>query len=346
MRFGSTTSCFCLALFLSAAVSSPTFAAKKPAKAKDDAPAIEGVPPKDAQWTLYCRAVGGIDHVERAKQAKAELVRQTGLKDWYVIHSDAESVIYFGFYRSFNDPKDKKESQRAQGDLKKLTELQDSLGNKYFEHCLFVEVTSPDPDAPPQWDLRNAEGYWSLEIAVYKDSPERKKAAVEAVREARKQGVTAYYFHGPTASSVCIGAWPREAFHDGMDRGGDAVVAPDAEHDLMVLPQPLDPNIQVRNREGQRVREVTPQTRVLDASLQAALQNYPTRALNGEEVTNITKDAQGRESKFTDPSMLVRIPRPQASALAGGAPQPAAPPSLLAPPTQTNGAGKLRSVGQ
>ena len=66
---------------------------------------------------------------------------------------------------------------------------------------LIVPIDSPDPVAPPEWNLANAKGYWSLQIAAYKDSPKRKEAAVEAVREARKNGVEAYYYHGETTSS-------------------------------------------------------------------------------------------------------------------------------------------------
>ena len=345
-----------LVVLLSCLLVAPAFGAKKPkadagAPAKDDSSA-----PKDAQFTLYCQAIGGLDHVGRANMAKNDLVRTSGLKDWYVIHSDAESVIYYGFYRCINDPKDKKETARAQNDLKQITGLADAQGNKIFGQCLFVEITSPDPTAPAEWDLRNADGFWSLEIAVYKDSPQRKQAAVDAVREARKQGVPAYYFHGPTASSVCIGTWPRDAFDDGIAKGapddpnGGAIVAPDSEQDLVVLPTPLDPNVQIRNRDGQRVQELTPRTSVRDPSLAAMIAQYPTHAVNGDVMITRAKDpATGQVSEVSDPSLMVRIP-PKAFTLLNpgqGQPEQAPPPSLLQPPTsgQPKGTGRLKSIG-
>src|SRR5205085_4678908 len=134
--------------------------------------------------------------------------KTSGMKEWYAIHQDAESVIYYGFYRSINDPKDSRETQRAQRDKKKIDSLVDAAGNRLFTQPFFVEVTSPDPAAPPEWNLANASqlgGYWSLQIAAYKASPARKEAAAEAVREARKRGVPAYYYHGEAPSSGCLG---------------------------------------------------------------------------------------------------------------------------------------------
>jgi len=46
------------------------------------------------------------------------------------------------------------------------------LGNQVFTHCLFVEAAAPDPNAPPDWDLRNSGGYWSLQIAAYNEPPD------------------------------------------------------------------------------------------------------------------------------------------------------------------------------
>src|SRR4051812_30493234 len=67
----------------------------------------------DAQWTLYCRAIAGPDHVARANAVKDDLVKNSQMKDWYVIHEDDQSVLYYGYYRSTSDPKDSKESARA-----------------------------------------------------------------------------------------------------------------------------------------------------------------------------------------------------------------------------------------
>ncbi len=314
------------------------------AKPKKEAPADPAVPPRDAQWTIYCQAIAGPEHVARANAAKQSLATQTQLKDaWYVIHQEDQSVIYYGYYRAINDPKDKKETDRAQADRKTLEGLTDQNGNKVLSACMFVEAAAPDPEAPAEWDLRNARGYWSLEIGVYKDSPQRKQVALDTVREARKRGEEAYYFHGPTASSVCIGAWPREAVRE-QDAAEGA--AGDPAQDILVLPGPVAGNVEVRNRDGQRVQALAPKTEILDPSMLAAISKYPTRSLNGEDyLKRVTDPTTGKDVDVLQQSVLVPIPVTETASLLRAS-QP--PPALVTPstPSQTPGAGKLKSIGQ
>lgn len=319
--------------------------ASEAAKAPPTDPNAAPLPPKDARWTLYCQAIHGPDHVDRAKAIKTRLVEASPLKDWYVIHQESESILYYGFYRSINDPKDKRESDRAQRDRKAIVEsVQDTQGNAMFAQCFFVEAASPDPAAPPEWDLRNADGYWSVEIGVYKDSPQRKQAAVEAVRAARNEGVPAYYFHGPTASSVCIGNWPRDAVREQEE---SAAVAADPTQDVLILPQPINipGNVEIRNTEGQRVKAMAPRIEPVDPSLVATIAKYPSHAVNGEvTVDHVPDPATGKTTPAPKPSLLVRIPKEGPSLLRQNQP----PPTLVGPasPSDRPGAGRLRSIGQ
>src|SRR5688500_3145773 len=105
--------------------------------------AAEGVPPRDAQWTIYCQAIAGPDHVGRANAFKQNLLDATKMKEWYVIHQEDQSVIYYGYYRTMNDA-------RAKADRKAVDELKDPAGNKVLGGCMVVEISAPDPTAPPQ----------------------------------------------------------------------------------------------------------------------------------------------------------------------------------------------------
>jgi hypothetical protein len=319
-------------------VSGLTFA--KP-KAAADRPVDPSIPPSDAQFTLYCQAVAGPAHVEQANIAKESLLKMTGMKDWYIVHQEGQSIIYYGFYRSIDDPKDK-DTARAQADRKKIDALKDAAGNKVFDRPLFVQIDSPDPAAPQEWNLLNSKGYWSLQIGAYKDSPQRKQMAVEAVRDARKRGIEAYYYHGETTSSVCIGAWPRDAVREQEDA---AAQAQDPGQDILVLPQalPAGANVQIRNRDGAPVKAVAPKFDILDPSMSAAKEQYPTHALNGEVHTKVVDDPNtGKKAEVEDPSFFVVVPHKAPSLLR----QEPAPPQLVGPATpQTPGAGKLRSLG-
>ena len=62
------------------------------------------VPPKDARFTILCTVVSGSDHVARANEVKSELLRTTRLNGWYVVHDQGRSIVYYGYYRSINDP--------------------------------------------------------------------------------------------------------------------------------------------------------------------------------------------------------------------------------------------------
>jgi hypothetical protein len=317
--------------------------------------------PKDAQWTILCRSVTGIDHVGRARQWKEALQKTPGLKDWYLVHKEDESLIYYGYYRSFNDPKDAKETARAQRDRKQIDALTDSMGNRPFSRAIFVALSAPDPGGPPEWNLVNATGHWSLQVAAYKDHPDRKAAAVEAVRAAREMGVDAYYHHGETTSSVCVGAWPRGAVTETVDSGGEQAKPDDAIFVLPtgVAPEKLPDHMVKVGPDGERARAVTNRITVHDAGLAAAMKQYPHHAVNGTVMVNRHHDPKtGKVKEVLDPSFLIEIPHGQpsalddGSALTGGTASPAdpgtsdaAPATPVAPQRQQPGAGRLRSIG-
>jgi hypothetical protein len=296
----------------------PNLAARKPAPSKTEN-AADGVAPKDAQWTLYCQAIGGPAHVEEAKAVKDKLAKIAPIKDWYVIHQENESVLYYGFYRTIDekDSKDKKEGERAQRERKMIAGMQDQSGNKIFEHVYFVPVAAPDPVAPPEWNLLNASGYYTLQIAAYKDSPMRKQAAVEAVQKARAEGIDAYFYHGETTSSVCIGAWPKAAVA-GEEDDADKGIVPDSKdpnETMLVLPQVTSDLDQLKVRDahnGQRIKTYAPGLRPVDPSLIAMMEKYPTHAVNG--VAYVTKHADGTQAE--DPS--VHRAHPAGEAVAAG----------------------------
>jgi len=318
--------------------------------------AAGALPPSDAQYTISCRSISGPNHVEIANALKANLIKQTPLKDWYVIHEESQSVIYHGYYKSI-DRANAKEQQRVHADLKTIQGLTNSAGDPVFSQSYIVEVTTPDPAAPAEWNLANANGYWSLQIAAYKDDPKRKQYAVDAVREARKQGIPAYYLHGETTSMVFVGAWPRSAVKEQDESTGQSA---DPTQPLLVLNQPLPANgpTEFRDAEGNRVRALAPRLDPLDPSLIEAMQHYPNNVVNGEvNVNKVTDPATGAVKMVEDPSFLVVIPQKQQSLLggsgmtaAGGAydetitaptqqQQPAPPPQQQAPQ-----GGRLRGL--
>jgi hypothetical protein len=311
--------------------------------------------PKGAQYTIFCAAVRGDFHVERTGKMKKDLIQATGMKDWYVVSEDAQSTLYYGYYRVIRDAADKAESERAQRDRLKIDQMTDPMGNRPFAQAMFVRLDAPDPDAPPQWNLTNAKGYWTIEIGAYKDSPQRKQAAIEAVQLARSQGVEAYYYHGPTASSVCVGAWPMEAVKR-QQVGEFGAESRNPEQTILVLPPGMPEELTQRATAVGKERNMEvlqPKLEVIDPSMLDAMKRYPTYAVNGVvETQNVNGVSQPK------PSILTVIPQDRQRILArettGSQSQqprydPTYRPSIprQTPPRQAApaGSGKLKSIG-
>ena len=184
--------------------------------------ALKVTAPADATETIFCRDFTGVDHVEAALRARdfaadADLPPQAAgaLGNFYVVHGEDRSVLYHGFYKTSDPLVDKREADRALRDRRiiEAMEINSTAGDtvRAFPRTLFVGLQRPDPTAPSDWDLNNATGYWTVGIAAFSATPDRKARAVAAVREARKAGVDAYFFHDKNQSYVCVGLWPKSA---------------------------------------------------------------------------------------------------------------------------------------
>jgi hypothetical protein len=275
--------------------------------------------PKGASWTILCAEINGQGHIERARKLKQDLAATTGMRDWHLLHQDASSLLYYGYYKNYGDPK-------AKSDRAKIEAITDGTGRRPFTRSLLTPLESADPDGPAEWNLVNAKGFWTLQIAVYKDSPERKQYAVDAVRAARQQGVEAYYYHGESMSLVCVGSWPREAVRVAEENAG-----PGDQGEIKVVLPPLTPDQKAPDlREGGRkVHVEAGRNEVIDPTLTAAMQTYKTMAINGQAYLTRRKDPKtGKIIEVADESFPVKIPREQPTRLdASGVPIPPPPSS-------------------
>jgi hypothetical protein len=274
--------------------------------------------PSNAQWTIYCTTVEGPSHIEQSRDFKRRLAQITGLKDWYIVHGSEESTVYFGFYRSIDDPKDPAESRRAQDDRHRLDAWKDSTGARPFSHCMFVELSTPNPEAPPEWDLTRAPDWasYTVEVAAFKNNTDRKRAAVEGVREFRKRGIEAYYYHGPSVSSICLGLWPETAVTQPAiidpkhpERG---IKSDTAEKIVVVDPNLPDITKNLSDENGTRVLAVQPRAVIADQKLAAMIREYPDHYVNGVIMIRPSTN------KPAEHSFVARVPDRTYSLLDGG----------------------------
>lgn len=294
----------------------PTAAAPAP-KPKPAIPPEDIVtPPADAHWTLFVAAFEGPAHVEQARGARDQLKAATNSNKFYVVHEETKSTIYYGFYKEIDSSSNG--SKQAQADKDYLKSLKTTDGQSPLSMVYFTAVNSQGPEAPAEWDLakigRSPDHYWSLQIAAYTadgraESPgevgDRKAAAVESVRELRKRGIEAYFFHGDSISSVCIGAWPENAVkrQDGGNSAGNAgSVRPDQT--LLVAPE-LPKG--VTGVQGENVKVLAPKLEVLNPAMLSAMKQFPTHALNGYDMMREYGSGANKQQR-PDPSVVVLLP--------------------------------------
>ena len=271
--------------------------------------------PDGARFTITCKIFAGGDHVVRATQLRDALMRSSGMNGWYVVHEDEtdRSVIRYGYYKEINpsnaqDSSAKRDAERASSDMKRIGQIQDETGRQMFSP-LPEPLDLPDPESPPEWNLVNCPKEWSLQIAAYTGGPERKKAAVDSVRDARAMGIEAYYFHGANVSSVCIGSWNADAVEvigaEGKpqrDLVGDTLI-------ISTIPLGNDAPQSTYTKNGNITTIVQTTVRIKDESLKAIAQEYPDHSTNGaQDLMQVRDKATGKMVMRSKPSLLVKIP--------------------------------------
>ena len=302
--------------------------------------------PKNARFTVYCVTIKGADHAARAKGLRGQLQKNTGMRDWYIIQGEGQSTLYYGFYR------DEKEG-KAQEDRKAVANLRAANGDRLFQMVCLMPLEGGDPTGDPQWNLENAKGMYTLQIAVYRDSPQRKDVAVQAVKEARAAGVEAYYYHGPNASIVCVGAWPETAVRETAE-----VKALDPNEVVGIAPSAVDVPENMMTSDGRRVRMVKPTFQILDPTLLEAKKKFPAQSINGLEARRMKNPQTGAVRTVVDASVVVKIPQkgsspamptggdlgPNVTVAEPNAGKATAPAKVAKPAAPVQQGGKLKSL--
>lgn len=303
--------------------------------------------PSGAKYTILLRSYSQPEHIAVSKQELEIFRRATGLKDFQLIHSEGESILYYGYYRAIDRSVNEDEAQRYRGDLNKLTGLT-LEGGLPFRAAYGTILPTPEPQAPAEWNILNAKGKYSLEIALFKVGKDfdgnPKQVAVDFVKELRKQDVPAYYYHSPSASHVLVGCFQPEAI---TIIGGD-VKADKDDHEVVVLPfKTADMGDEVQQADGTTSKVVAPSVRINDPLLLGLLrrEEFQHHIVNNVVGRLVTDPRTGKKNEIFDQSIIVDISKIKDDLAASHVKrEPAASPDLIIPQPSTPGGG-LRKVG-
>lgn len=173
---------------------------------------------RGAPWTIMCMEIRDPRSHEAIQQIAESLKGTPGIdadEVYTVDHGDGISRLYYGTYHRKLDAKTGKREipTRLREDLKLIKQLGDDQGRYFFRQALTVRKPEP-PAGRPEWSLDNADGKYSLQVAVFLPTDtfyEYKAAAAEYCEYLRREGHEAYYLHGDTSSIVTVGSFGPDA---------------------------------------------------------------------------------------------------------------------------------------
>ncbi len=280
------------ALLSVALLAAPTFAQIQ-GEGEGEVPAAVG----NATHTLFLARIVTANHVRDAQSLVGQLKANTPLQRWHVLHGEGQSMLYYGYYSS---------PDAADADREQLGRVLNGVGDPMFTRILLVPLDAPDPAAPPQWDLTQASGRYSVIIAGYK-GPGRKQITVDSVRAAREQGVEAYYWHGPTISHIAIGTWGAEAISIRNENPQLRDTSDDGRMLVSNVPLPEHLRRTATDEMGRPMPTVTPELKINDLTLKQTMQLYPRYAVNGEDQQKTLTDDDGQQHVIFQPSYIVDL---------------------------------------
>ncbi|MDP6381101.1 MAG: hypothetical protein QF662_07125, partial [Phycisphaerae bacterium] len=146
----------------------------------------------------------GPEAMSSAQRVAGEL-REQGLKEVFIIGDKTFASVCSGKFTERKDP-------RAKRLLKQVRQIRDGRGHRPFALVIGL-VPVPEPPIANPWPLEKADGVYTVQVASF-GLPGRQNAATAHATKLRKEGWHVYIHHGPTLSTVTIGAFNRDIFDD------------------------------------------------------------------------------------------------------------------------------------
>lgn len=175
--------------------------------------------PAREDWTIVVYGYRGEERGAAARDALDWISRNTGMTGFRPEERGEATVIAYGRY---SDPR----SDRALRDLERLKAVEVE-GAWPFEDAVITPPAYAGLGEHPEYDLRRARenfpgAAYTLQIGFYgvpgrllsqlpdKDQEEIRRTGEQAVVNLRREGELAFYFHGPTGTTVTVGIFAAE----------------------------------------------------------------------------------------------------------------------------------------
>lgn len=174
--------------------------------------------PEHTGWTIYLTEFSGQDSERQARQFVRQMESQTGIEGLWTHTVGQRTLVYRGRYP---DPRIDRALQEL-GEIRQLT-LDDQTR---FPHSRLIPIDSNPRFATSEFDLRNHMGKYSLQIGFYdEEAKDFEKAAEDAVKALREDGVEAFFHHGTRMSIVTVGLFTQADFAFRDQPGGGRILA-------------------------------------------------------------------------------------------------------------------------
>jgi hypothetical protein len=255
-------------------------------------------PGQEGVWAIRCTALRGPERQRQAEDCAKSLGGVAGLRadGVLVVDNGRESIVYYGRYRRDYDARSGEHRYRPDHlrDIELIRSLSFNTDGRVTFPFLYatMEELPTERSAPAAWDLNNADGYWSLQVAVFfndEDITNRRQLAEEYCRVLREQGEEAYYHHGAVNSITTVGLFPKAA-------------------------------VQTITQKDPWTGYLTAVNRVVDERAVALQKRFPDNLHNGRRLLDIVRDPKTGEIRERVPreSFLVKVPGAAAAGDNGG----------------------------
>jgi len=175
-------------------------------------------------WTILCTEIQGPNRMQIAESVAESLKATPGVRGEAVFVRDGPDEVARIYYGDYDRPIDSDTERREiPPDLRKDIDYIKGLGTEDGRRLFLgaMSVRTPQRDVgDPAWDLRRADGVYTLQVAAFEPTDsfrQYKQAAADYCALLRGQGHEAYYYHDRSSSIVTVGLFGEDAVVIGAD---------------------------------------------------------------------------------------------------------------------------------